>query len=163
MPDYIRFEFCSRNSLATSRGAIRNADWHYNAVTEQTDGASMNQHTAFRAVVQMGLLFAMAQGTRSQEVSVECPGGAGKVRCEFDQVAVCWINDGSSLERCLTPPEGVNGLALDLWLLSYVLDDTITVTESSVESFREIIRKGMWEGGAYKVAFSLPGTWRGSR
>jgi len=108
-------------------------------------------------------MLTMLQGSHAQQVTVDCSEGKGKVICTENQVAICWVGEDSSTQRCLTPPEGVTGLSLDVWLLSYVFDDTVTVTDKSVESYREIIKAGKWESSAYKVAFSLPRTWKGSR
>jgi hypothetical protein len=123
----------------------------------------MNRQSVLQAVMQLGGLLAVIQFSTAQGTSVDCPGGGEKVLCNENQVAICWVSQDSTLERCLTPPEGVSGITLDLWLLSYVLNDTITVTDESIGSYREIIKKRRWEGKDYKVAFSLPDTWKGSR
>lgn len=114
-------------------------------------------------IIQLSGLLVTCGTTVAQGTSVECPGSENVVLCSENQVAICWIGHRDLSERCLTPPEGVEGLDLDLWLLSYVLDDTLTVTDESIESYREIIKRGKWEGSTYKVAFSLPGTWKGTR
>ncbi|MDH4070140.1 MAG: hypothetical protein OEV30_06925 [Ignavibacteria bacterium] len=105
-----------------------------------------------------GLQAAAAQGT-----VVECPGTGLRFTCGESQVAICWVSNEGSAEECLTPPDGLSGLPLDLWLLSYVLDDTLTVTTMSVGKYLNILEKGRWESGDYRVTFTLPADWNGTR
>ncbi len=123
----------------------------------------MIQSTVFQIALQLGGIVTMLQESHAQQTTVDCPEGKGKVICTETQVAICWVGEDSASQRCLTPPEGVTDLSLDVWLLSYVFDDTVTVTDKNVESYREIIKAGKWEGAAYNVTFSLPSTWKGTR
>jgi hypothetical protein len=113
-------------------------------------------------LIQLGGLIAMCQLSLAQGTWVDCPGKEERVICGEDQVAICWVSEDSSYERCLTPPGNLADRSLDIWLLSYVLDDTITVTDESIHAYQDIIKKRVWEGKTYKVAFSLPGSWKGT-
>ena len=91
----------------------------------------------------------------------ECPSPpGGAIRCEDHQVGFCNLDNGKIDGACMTPPENQSsGKKLDAWVLSVLLQKTVTPEMiQKNKKFQEILynRALINPRTGQKTKFSLP-------
>lgn len=96
--------------------------------------------------------------TYGQRREIDCDRPPGeRISCENRQAAICKVQDGHVYGYCQTPPNGKTRSEIEAWILSFIFDRTITVTEvQENQLFQSVLRRSYAEVGNAKIRFSIP-------
>jgi hypothetical protein len=102
-------------------------------------------------------LFLLLTVPASAETITKCARPPGEeVRCEDRQAAICKVEGRAVYGRCSTPPQNTTGLELSAWLLSRVLEQSVTPDEVAQGKYDVILQEKRWESENRIVTFTLP-------
>lgn len=87
------------------------------------------------------------------------PGGV--VICEGNQMALCIIQDGQAIQRCINPPQNryyreYSALEIVNWAIEKITNEKRILTEEVEQSYLDMLKGGAYEVYNYRVTFSLP-------